>query len=47
MTTTLRFLAVAALALTIPACASAPKKASCCAAGDKSCQAPMAKKKAN
>ena len=47
MTTTLRLLAIAALALSIPACASAPKKASCCAAGDKSCQAPVAKKKSN
>ncbi|MEP6669201.1 MAG: hypothetical protein ABJF10_08615 [Chthoniobacter sp.] len=48
MTTTLRLLAITALALSLPACASAPKKsASCCAAGDSSCKAPMAKKKAN
>ncbi|MDR3401496.1 MAG: hypothetical protein P4L99_03270 [Chthoniobacter sp.] len=47
MTTTLRLLAIAALALSIPACASTPKKSSCCAAGDKSCQAPVTKKKAS
>jgi len=48
MTTTLRLLAIAALALSLPACAGTPKKsASCCAAGDASCKAPMARKKAN
>ncbi len=45
MTTTLRLLAIAALALSLPACAGTPKKASCCAAGDKQCKAPTARKK--
>jgi len=52
MTTTLRLLALAVLALSFPACASTHKTADCCsssgagkcAAGDSSCHAPMKKK---
>jgi len=58
MQTLLRLLALVAIVLTIPACASTPKKSSCCsssghtekekcAAGDASCKAPAAKKKAS
>jgi hypothetical protein len=55
MQTLLRLLALVAIVLSIPACASAPKKSSCCsssghmekgkcAAGDASCKAPTKKK---
>jgi hypothetical protein len=56
MQTLLRTFALVALALSLPACASTPKKSSCCsssaksgkcAAGDASCHAPTAKKKAS
>jgi len=57
MQTLLRLLVLVAVVLTIPACASTPKKSSCCsstghtatekcAAGDATCKAP-AKKKAS
>jgi hypothetical protein len=54
MTITLRLLAIIALAFSLPACASSPKKAACCsnnsgkcAAGDTQCKAPTTKKKAS
>lgn len=49
-----RLVAIAAIALILPACASKPKKADCCsshvgkcAAGDSKCHAPTTTKKAN